>query len=65
MVLILKKNMKSKIIYLTEGVSVNPESNDEDKLNEFLSTLEPSQIIHISTISLINANVQKVVIIHS
>lgn len=57
--------MKSKIIYLTEGVSVNPECNDEDKLNEFLSTLAPSQIIHISTISLINANVQKVIIIHS
>ena len=61
----LKKQnkMKSKILYLTKGN--NPKSNDEDKLNEFLSTMQPSQIIHISIVQLIGANVQKVVIIHS
>lgn len=55
--------MKSKILYLTRGS--NPESDDEATLNEFLSTLQPSQIIHISIVPLIGANVQKVVIIHS
>ena len=54
--------MKSKIIYLTDR---RTNDNEEDKLNEFLSTMQPSQIIHISMVQLIGANVQKIVIIHS
>ena len=55
--------MKSKILYLTRGT--DPNADDESTLNEFLSTLQPSQIIHISIVPLIGANIQKVIIIHS
>ena len=55
--------MKSKILYLTRAA--NPESDDEATLNEFLSTLQPSQIIHISILPLIQTNIRQVIIIHS
>ena len=55
--------MKSKIIYLTQAS--NPNVNDEATLNEFLSTLQPSQIIHISILPIIQTNTRQVIIIHS
>ena len=55
--------MKSKILYLTRAS--DPNADDEATLNEFLSTLQPSQIIHISILPLIQTNTRQVIIIHS
>jgi hypothetical protein len=52
--------MTSKIFYLRDTPN-----NGEDELNQFLATLKPFQIVSVSVVPLIGANVQKVIIIHS
>jgi hypothetical protein len=55
--------MKSSIYFLRSAAKV--EDRGQIELNEFLATLRPEQIIHVSVVQLIGANIQKVIIIHS
>ena len=55
--------VKSTIMFLRSAATV--EKRGQIELDEFLGTLSPSQIISVSVVPLIGANIQKIIIIHS